>query len=57
MRMRKTMQNFLRAENGTTAIEYGLIASLIVVAIVGSIQGLGASVVNVLYMKIQTALL
>ncbi len=32
--------SFLRDESGATAIEYGLILSLIVIAIVGALQGL-----------------
>lgn len=35
------MRNFLRSEDGATAIEYGLIASLIAVAIVGVLLTLG----------------
>ena len=38
------MRNFIRLlknENGATAIEYGLIASLVAVAIVGALQLLG----------------
>lgn len=42
------IQNALRAlaadQRGATAIEYGLIASLIIVAIVGAIGGLGGGV-------------
>ena len=41
---------FLRAlaadETGTSAIEYGLICSLMVIGLVVGIQSLGASVVN-----------
>jgi pilus assembly protein Flp/PilA len=54
--MRKFILGFLRAENGATAIEYGLIASLLVVVIIGAVQALGQSVVGVLYNKIQAAL-
>ena len=56
MSMLKFMRSFLRAENGATAIEYGLIASLLVVVIMGAIAGLGQGVVTVLYSKIQAAL-
>jgi pilus assembly protein Flp/PilA len=56
MGMVKFMRRFLRAEDGATAIEYGLIASLLVVVIIGAISALGQNVVNVLYSKIQTAL-
>ena len=33
--------NFLRDEGGATAIEYGLIASLIAIAALAAMQGLG----------------
>ncbi len=47
--MRVIMQLFLRAESGATAIEYGLIAGLMFLAIVGGVQALGAGIVNKLY--------
>ena len=34
---------FIREENGVTAIEYGLIAALIAVAIIIALQALGSS--------------
>ncbi len=43
------MQKFLRQEGGTTAIEYGLIAALIVVVIIGAIVALGNGVSTTLY--------
>ena len=39
--MRTILQRFLRDENGATAIEYGLIAAGISVAIITVVQGLG----------------
>jgi pilus assembly protein Flp/PilA len=54
--MHKIMHRFLRTENGTTAIEYGLIASLIVLAIVGAITTEGQTVFTNLWLKIGTAL-
>jgi pilus assembly protein Flp/PilA len=36
-----TVRNFLRDESGATAIEYGLIAAGIAVAIIAVVQGLG----------------
>ena len=45
---------FPRSESGATAIEYGLIAGLIFVAIVGGVGALGQGVMNVLYNKIET---
>ena len=38
------MLNFLNDENGATAIEYGLIAALIAVVIIGAVSALGTSV-------------
>ena len=35
------VQAFIADENGVTAIEYGLIAALVGVAIVGAVTGLG----------------
>jgi pilus assembly protein Flp/PilA len=39
--MLKITQKFLKDENGATAIEYGLIAALVAVAIVGALTTLG----------------
>ncbi|GAA4334569.1 hypothetical protein GCM10023144_26960 [Pigmentiphaga soli] len=49
------IQKFLRDEQGATAIEYGLIAGLIAVVIIGVLTGLGNKL-NVLLGKISTAL-
>lgn len=35
------MQNFFKNESGATAIEYGLIAALIAVVIIGAVTSLG----------------
>jgi len=35
------MRNFFKNESGATAIEYGLIAALIAVAIIGAVTTLG----------------
>ncbi len=35
------MQAFLKSQSGATAIEYGLIAALIAVAIIGAVTTLG----------------
>jgi len=45
-RMRKLLQRFLRDEDGATAIEYGLIAAGISVAIITVVQGLGSKLSN-----------
>jgi pilus assembly protein Flp/PilA len=46
---------FVKDEEGATAIEYGLIASLIAVAIVAVLQALGPQLSNV-FQQVQTAL-
>jgi pilus assembly protein Flp/PilA len=46
---------FIRDENGATAIEYGLIAAGISVAIIAVVQGLGSQL-NVVFGKVSTAL-
>ena len=38
------MLNFINDENGATAIEYGLIAALIAVVIIGAVEALGDQV-------------
>lgn len=38
------MLNFIRDENGATAIEYGLIAALIAVVIIGALTVLGENI-------------
>jgi pilus assembly protein Flp/PilA len=39
--MVNAINKFLKDENGATAIEYGLIAALVAVAIVGAVTALG----------------
>ena len=41
--MRNTILRLLAEENGATAIEYGMIAALIAVAIIASLQVVGTS--------------
>ncbi|WP_422622278.1 Flp family type IVb pilin [Rhodoferax ferrireducens] len=41
MQVVQFIQKFVRDEEGVTAIEYGLIAALIAVFIVGSVQAVG----------------
>ncbi len=40
------MRKFFKNESGATAIEYGLIAALIAVAIIGAVTTLGSNVGN-----------
>jgi pilus assembly protein Flp/PilA len=50
-----TIRKFLRDENGATAIEYGLIAAGISVAIIAVVQGLGTKLAAT-FTKVDTAL-
>lgn len=49
------IKKFIRDEEGVTAIEYGLIAALIAVAIITATTNLGTSIGN-LFGRIKTAL-
>ena len=42
----KTIQNFLQDESGATAIEYGLIAALVSVAIISVLTALGGNLTS-----------
>ena len=42
--MRNTIFRFLGDETGATAIEYGLIAGMISVVIIGAVKGVGTKV-------------
>lgn len=42
-----TMSNFLSDESGATAIEYGLLGSLIAFAVIFSLQELGSELTSV----------
>lgn len=44
--MRQISKSFLRDEDGATAIEYGMIAALIAVAIIASLQLVGNNLSN-----------
>ena len=46
---------FIREDDGVTAIEYGLIAGLIAVVIIGAVTDVGKNL-NTLFTKIATAL-
>ena len=53
--MRTLLQRFLRNEDGATAIEYGLIAAGISVAIITVVQGLGTKLSGV-FSNVSTAI-
>ncbi|MDR3408599.1 MAG: Flp family type IVb pilin [Methylovirgula sp.] len=44
--MTKFALSFLKDESGATAIEYGLIAGLIAIVIIGALTTLGTNVMN-----------
>jgi pilus assembly protein Flp/PilA len=49
------LSDFLRNESGATAIEYGLIAACISVAIIAVVQGVGSKL-NSTFTQVQDAL-
>jgi pilus assembly protein Flp/PilA len=53
--MQKFIQKFVRDEEGVTAIEYGLIAALIAVFIIGALTAVGGSL-DALFTRISGAL-
>ena len=50
-----TLKRFFRDESGATAIEYGLIAAGIAVAIIVAVQGVGTAL-NTTFTSVSTAL-
>jgi pilus assembly protein Flp/PilA len=53
--MKTILSRFVKDESGATAIEYGLIAAGISVAIIAVVQGLGTHL-NTTFTSVQTAL-
>jgi pilus assembly protein Flp/PilA len=53
--MPSSIKRFIQDEAGATAIEYGLIAAGIAVAIIAVVQGLGTNL-NTTFGSVQTAL-
>ena len=53
--MRNILIRFLRNKSGATAIEYGLIAAGIAVAIIATVQALGSNL-NATFTSVSTAL-
>ena len=53
--MSKFVTRFLKDESGATAIEYGLIAALIAVVLVGTLQALGGQLEST-FKQVQDAL-
>jgi pilus assembly protein Flp/PilA len=53
--MRRSITRFIRDESAATAIEYGLIAAGIAVAIIATVQALGTNL-NTTFSTVSTAL-
>lgn len=53
--MKRTMLSFLSDESGATAIEYGLIAAGIALAIIAAVNGLGTNL-NAQFTSINSSL-
>ncbi|HRY05667.1 MAG TPA: Flp family type IVb pilin [Hyphomicrobiaceae bacterium] len=53
--MKNVFARFVKDESGATAIEYGLIAALLSVAIIGTLKLVGTNLIGV-YTKIVSAL-
>lgn len=53
--MKRTLLNFLSDENGATAIEYGLIAAGIALAIIAVVNGIGTNL-NTQFTSINSSL-
>ncbi len=53
--MRKLIGTFLRDEDGSVAVEYGLIVSLVGVAMIAALQDLGQAIAN-MYIDIGRAI-
>jgi pilus assembly protein Flp/PilA len=56
MNIKRCITRWLGDESGVTAIEYGLLAALIVIAIVGALSATGTSLID-LYTRWSTAVL
>jgi pilus assembly protein Flp/PilA len=53
--MKQAIQQFLREEDGVSAIEYGLLAGLIAVAIITTVTTIGTNL-NTVFGYVKTAL-
>jgi len=53
--LKRTLLSFLHDETGATAIEYGLIAAGIALAIIAVVNGLGSNL-NTMFSSISTSL-
>jgi pilus assembly protein Flp/PilA len=55
MKLNQFIQKFVREEDGVTAIEYGLIAALIAVVIIGAVTAVGGNL-NLVFNAVSAAL-
>ncbi|MBW8758700.1 MAG: Flp family type IVb pilin [Burkholderiales bacterium] len=55
MQIKQMFQQFARDEEGVTAIEYGLIAALIAIVIVGAVTNVGTRL-SAIFTSVYTAL-
>jgi len=53
--MRKFASFFFKSRSGVTSIEYGLIASLVAITIVGAVSRIGAAELETTFAKINAA--
>jgi pilus assembly protein Flp/PilA len=53
--MRKLISRFLQNQSGTTAIEYGLIASLIAITVIGGMSRIGQTELTSTFAKVNAA--
>jgi pilus assembly protein Flp/PilA len=54
-KMKNVMKKFLNNKSGATAIEYGLIAALIAVAVIGGVSALGKNA-NTTFTKVSASM-
>ena len=53
--MRNFIKNFAQDESGATAIEYGLVATFISIAVIASVQAVGSNLISNFYDEIVAA--
>ena len=56
LRIRRTVLDFLKREDGPTAVEYAVMLALIIVACITAITGLGSNA-NKTYTRVSNALI
>ena len=56
LKLQRSFSRFCRDESGATAIEYGLIAGLISLAMIGSLAAIGTHMRDDIFNRVTTAL-